>query len=158
MDIVIEPRARAVADTAEGKILATVDLAATPERVFEALTSREVIEWWVRPGVFDTREWSADVRVGGQWRTAGMSARGPYAIEGEFIEVDPPRTLAHTWVLAGGSSIVSYRLDPIDGGTRLTLWHEGIPIAAVCTNTAIGWETSFERLAQILSTSPGSAV
>ena len=63
-------RARAVADLAEGLILASVEVAAPPERVFRAVASKEITEWWVRPGVFDTREWSGDVRAGGRWRAA----------------------------------------------------------------------------------------
>jgi hypothetical protein len=60
--------ARAVADFAEGSVVASVEIAASPERVFLALASKEIVDWWVRPGVFDTREWSGDVRVGGRWR------------------------------------------------------------------------------------------
>jgi uncharacterized protein YndB with AHSA1/START domain len=73
--------ARAGADPAEGLILANVDLPASPERVFQALTSRdEIVVWWVRPGVFDTREWSGDLRVGGTWRASGVGGGRPYAI------------------------------------------------------------------------------
>jgi hypothetical protein len=32
----------------------SVEVAASPERVFRALASNEITEWWVRPGVFDT--------------------------------------------------------------------------------------------------------
>src|SRR5882762_2956095 len=71
----INTRARAVADLVDGCVIASVELATTPERVFLALASPEIIDWWVNPGVFDTREWSADVRVGGQWRASGI-ARG----------------------------------------------------------------------------------
>ena len=67
-------RARAVADLAEGLILASVEIAAPPERVFRALVSKEVCEWWGRPGVFDTREWTGDARVGGRWREAHNAA------------------------------------------------------------------------------------
>jgi uncharacterized protein YndB with AHSA1/START domain len=56
MSTIEKSRARAVADLAEGRILASVEIAAPPERVFRALTSRDVIDWWVRPGVFDTKE------------------------------------------------------------------------------------------------------
>jgi uncharacterized protein YndB with AHSA1/START domain len=45
---------RAVADLAEGYILASVEIAARPERVFRALASDEIVDWWVRPGVFHT--------------------------------------------------------------------------------------------------------
>ena len=50
--------ARAVADLAQGQLLASVEIAAPPERVFRALVSEEIRAWWVRPGVFDTREWA----------------------------------------------------------------------------------------------------
>ena len=145
-------RARSVADLAAGEVLATVEVGAPPERVFQALTTEEVCKWWVRPGVFDTREWTGDVRVGGRWRASGIGNGRPYVLEGEFLEVDPPRKLVHTWFVAGvpgTPTIVSYVLDPVDGGTRITLRHSGIAAPAVCSNTCVGWETSFERLAEI---------
>jgi uncharacterized protein YndB with AHSA1/START domain len=85
--------AEAIADPANGHILAHVEIAASPERVFQALASKEVCDWWVRPGVFNTTEWSGDVRVGGRWRTAGKVRGQSYAIEGEYLEIDPPRKL-----------------------------------------------------------------
>src|SRR5262247_4825402 len=99
--------ARAVADLTEGRILASVEIAAPPERVFRALSSKEIVDWWVRPGVFDTREWSGDVRVGGRWRASGMARGEPYVLEGEFLEVDPPRKLVHTWQRPGASGAPS---------------------------------------------------
>ena len=68
----IKTHARAVADVIDGLIVASVEIARTPERVFQALSSREVVDWWVNPGVFDTREWSGDVRVGGRWSASGI--------------------------------------------------------------------------------------
>src|SRR6266540_2522538 len=123
-------RARAAADLAEGSILASVEVAASPERVFQALASNEVLDWWVRPGVFDTREWSGDVRVGGRWQASGVGSGNPYVLEGEFLEVDPPRTLVHTWQLVGRPgtpTTVTYILEPIEDGTRVTLRHSGFP-------------------------------
>lgn len=153
MTNIARSRARAVADLAEGLILASVEIAAPPQRVFQALVSEEICEWWVRPGVFDTREWTGDVRVGGRWRAAGIGNGRPYAIEGQFLEIDPPRKLVHTWQpvgAPGAPTIVTYVLEPVAGGTRLTLRHSGIVAPPMCTNTCIGWETSFERLAQML--------
>jgi uncharacterized protein YndB with AHSA1/START domain len=150
----VTSRARAVADLSEGLVMAAVEIAAPPERVFRALASEEICQWWVRPGVFDTREWTGDVRVGGHWRASGLSRGQPYAVEGEFLEVDPPRRLVHTWLLVGApdpASTVSYVLEPVDGGTRLTLRHSGIGIPAICENTCVAWETSFERLAVMLA-------
>ena len=56
MSTIESSRARAVADLTEGRILASVEIAAPPERVFRALTTAEIVDWWVRPGVFDTKE------------------------------------------------------------------------------------------------------
>ena len=147
-------RARAVADTAEGHLLASVEVKASPERVFRALASKEVTGWWVRAGVFDTREWAGDVHTGGRWRAAGIALGQPYALEGEFLEIDQPRKLVHTWRRAGmpnTSTTVTYHLEPLNGGTRITLRHAGFTSPETCTNTAIGWETSFERLAETLA-------
>src|SRR5258708_13329676 len=109
--------ARAVADLSEGFILATVEIAAPPERVFRALASKEVCEWWVRPGVFDTREWTGDVRIGGHWRGAGIGNGRPFVLEGGFLGIDPPQKLVPTWVpagLPGGPTTLSSVLYPPD--------------------------------------------
>ncbi|SEB95704.1 Uncharacterized conserved protein YndB, AHSA1/START domain [Rhizobiales bacterium GAS191] len=150
-----ESSARAVADLTEGQILASVEIAAAPERVFQALASEEIVNWWVRTGAFNTTEWQGDVRVGGSWRAAGLVNGHPYVLEGEFLEVDPPRKLVHTWHRAGAPgtpTTVTYVLERVDGGTRITLRHVGFAAREACTGACIGWETSFERLAEILST------
>ena len=145
--------ARAVADAAEGQLLACVEVEADPERVFRALTSEEITAWWVRPGVFDTREWSGVVSVGGRWRAAGMSRGQPYVQEGEFLEIEPPYKLIHTWEGPGTPdmpSTVTYLLERLDKGTRLTIRQIGFASRDVCNRFAIGWETSLNRLAEIL--------
>jgi uncharacterized protein YndB with AHSA1/START domain len=155
-DIDWKSRARAVADLARGLVLSTVEVAAPPERVYRALASSEVVDWWVRPGFFDTREWTGDVRAGGGWRAAGVGRGGPYVLEGEFVEVDPPRTLVHTWRLGGvpaPPTTVTCLLEPVEGGTRITLRQDGFTSPDVCAATAAGWETSFERLAELLASS-----
>ena len=147
-------RARAVADPQTGSILATVEIAASPERVFRALTSDEIVAWWVRRGVFDTREWSGDVRIGGKWRSAGVARGAPYTLEGEYLEIDPPRKLVHTWHMVGAPgtpTTVTYLLEPVMGGTRITLRHEGFAVPEASTGACAGWQTSFERLAELLA-------
>jgi uncharacterized protein YndB with AHSA1/START domain len=146
--------ARAVADLPEGHVVAAVEIAAYPERVFGAIASAEITKWWARPGVFDTRDWVGDVRRGGRWKAAGMTRGQPYVQEGEFLEVEPPRWLVHTWDGAGKPglpSTVAYVLERIDRGTRLTLRHAGFASRDMCNAFALGWETSLERLAEVLA-------
>jgi len=150
-------KVRAVVNLSEGTIEAAAEIAASPERVFHALTSREVCQWWVRPGVMDTREWTGDVRAGGRWQASGVARGKPYALEGEFLEVHFPGKVAHTWQAAGAPlspSTVAYVLEPFGGGTRIALKHSGLRSAEACENTCVAWQTSFKRLQEILVKEP----
>ena len=147
--------ARAVADTTEEYILGTLEVAAPTQRVFLALASNDIVDWWVRPGVFDTREWQADLSIGGHWEASGTARGQQYTLEGEFLEIEAPRRLSHTWRLVGATgpqTTVTYLLEEVDGGTRVTLRHSGFPAGESSINTCIGWETSLARLAEYLST------
>jgi uncharacterized protein YndB with AHSA1/START domain len=146
----IQKKARAVADVSEGTILATVDIASPPERVFRALSSKEICEWWGAEGLYRTTGWTGDVRVGGRWRASGVGADGhEFAVEGEYLEVDPPRKLAHTWKPdwdGGKPTTVKYRLEAVDGGTRVTVRHEGFDSAESCAGHSTGWERVLDWL------------
>lgn len=134
----------------EGRILAAVEVHADAEAVFDSLTSQDVTRWWVNPGVFDTRVWSADVRPGGAWHAGGVGRGHEYALEGMFTAVEPSVRLVHTWSAAGGTAaetVVSYILTQITGGSRLTLRHEGFADVQQLARTCIGWETSLHELA-----------
>jgi len=130
MTAVINPTPRSVAEVTAGVIHASVEIAVAPERVFRALTDGgEVVRWWGSADTYRLQEFTADLRVGGQWRSRGVAADGkPFQATGEFLEVDPPRLLVQTWIpdwAPGLKTTLTYRLDAIPGGTRLTLRHEG---------------------------------
>ena len=61
-----------------------------------------------------------------------------------MLLADAPRKLVHTWRAewdAGNVTIVTYRLEPHDAGTRLTLRHEGFADrSASCAGHTEGWE------------------
>lgn len=138
--------ARALADLADGTILAVVEIAVPPERVFHALIDpHEVTAWWGSPDSYQVTEWAMDVRPGGAWRSRGVGADGSaFSVEGEVLEVDPPRRLAHTWRPdwdPGPATTVRYQLDPVPGGTRVTVRHHGFAgRAESCGSHAAGWE------------------
>jgi uncharacterized protein YndB with AHSA1/START domain len=122
--------------------------------VFEALMSPEIVEWWGRPGVFRVHDWSGDVRVGGRWRARGNGAAAkPWVLEGEFLEVSPPHRLSHTWKTPGTPgepSVVSYVLETIEGGTRLTLHHVGVSQRDACIGACMGWEACLAGMVRYL--------
>ena len=157
MNSKVKSGARAVADVEEGRILASVEIAAPPRRVFRALTtSADVTAWWGSPEDYRTTGWEADLRPGGKWRSEGISADGkPFFVEGSFVTIDPPRKLVQTWKPAwdgGHETTLTFRLDPIDGGTRLTLSHEGFAgRSESCNGHATGWERVFGWLTTYLT-------
>lgn len=149
----LDTKAHAAYDLREGSMIVSVELPVSPEKLFPVLTGQEVTRWWVNPGVFDTREWRADVRKGGNWSASGVGRGQPYVLQGEFVEVSPPKRLVHTWRSGGGAgkdSTVTYELEEVSGGTRLTLRHDGIREEATLVRTCKGWETSFDALVGLL--------
>jgi uncharacterized protein YndB with AHSA1/START domain len=143
--------ARAIADLDAGIILATVEIAASPDRVFKALCSEEVLEWWGSDDTYRVTSWSADVTVGGAWRTAGKGADGnDFEVGGEFLEIDPPHRLVQTWEAGWDGynrTTLSYRLQAIEGGTRVTVTHTGFAgRPEACRAHGIGWERVFDWL------------
>ena len=151
----LETRARAMADLARGSILASVEIAAAPERVFRALSSEEIVRWWGSSETYRTTRWTGEVRVGGAWRAEGTGANGEsFRVEGTYLEVDPPRRLVQTWRYSwggGGETTLSYELEPIAGGTRLRLRHEGFPPhSEACSGHATGWERVLGWLTEYL--------
>src|SRR5215475_6089661 len=79
---------------------AEIFVAAPPARVFEAITDpAQTAQWWGQKGMYRTTGGTADLRPGGKWYNEGVGADGTsFRVEGEYLEVDPPRLLVHTWV------------------------------------------------------------
>jgi uncharacterized protein YndB with AHSA1/START domain len=138
-------QARAVADVDKGMVLASVEIAAPPERVFKALTTADgVLRWWGGEGAYKTTEWDGYLQPGGKWRTRGATPDGNvFQVQGEYFEVDPPHKLILTWRPdwdAPNETLVTYILEPSETGTLLTLRREGFgEHTVVCRNHGDGW-------------------
>lgn len=138
--------ARAIADVTQGMLLATIDIAVPAERVFRAITSEEVALWWGSPDLYRVTKWTGELRVGGTWRSDGVSKDGkPFSVHGVFREVEPPHKLVQTWIYdwdpTNSETTITWRLTTIDGGTRIVIRHEGFGEAhEACAGHANGWE------------------
>jgi uncharacterized protein YndB with AHSA1/START domain len=136
-------KATAVADVNEGVVLARVEIAVPPERVFQALTTEELTKWWGADDQYRTTGFAIDLRPGGRWRTDGRGADGSdFHVEGEVLEVDRPKRLVQTWKPSwepGPPSTIAYTLEPIEGGTRVTVRHSGFVDPTSCDSHANGW-------------------
>lgn len=152
---------RAIADVSAGTILATVTIAVPPERVFRALTADDQIPlWWGSDELYRTTKHTADVRPGGAWRSEGRGVDGrEFHVQGEYLKVEPPHLLVLTWKAPwDGDNVttVTYRLEAVDAGTRLTLRHEGFGAReGACRDHGFGWERVLGWLATFLSDGAG---
>jgi uncharacterized protein YndB with AHSA1/START domain len=101
----------------ENTIVAEILIAAPPERVFQAIADPDQRrEWWGQRGLYRTTEMHSDLRPGGKWWSAGVGADGrSFRVEGEYLEVVPPRLLVHTWLPSWApplKTVVRWELEP----------------------------------------------
>lgn len=96
----------------------------TPERLWQAITDPEIRAAY-NFGVTVTSAWTPGASV----VSTHHGADGPL-VEGEVVEVDPPRRLVHTmhalWseeAVAEGFSRVTWEIEPVGDSCRLLLTH-----------------------------------
>jgi uncharacterized protein YndB with AHSA1/START domain len=125
-------------------------LPASPQEVFEFWTKPELLIRWLSPysGNADCQA-EIEARVGGRIRLLMRGEDRECAIQGQYVEFDPPVRLAFTWAGPAtdhAESLVTVELHAIAGGTELTLLHERLPNAQSRDNHAAGWAVIFDRL------------
>jgi glutathione S-transferase len=124
-------------------------LAASPMRVWHALTDPDALTRWFWPAALHPVA-EVDLRPGGKLR---IEAPGQMAVEGEFLRIDEPRVLEFTWCWDGEDLVTTVRveLSAVDGGTRLVLHHGGFPDDGQRDSHATGWSDCLARLPGYLS-------
>ena len=148
----------AVADGGELTVRRTITIAAPIEKVWAAITEAEhIARWFGQSAVLD------EVAVG---------AAGIFSFEGygdfpvRIEELDPPRTIAYRWsndnaravdpdqVDPRRSTVFRFTLEPLDGGTQLTVVESGFgsladPAASLESNRR-GWDSELDELVAYL--------
>ena len=140
------------------------EIRTTPDRVFRALTDPgELMQWW---GKRMTKA-RVDLRPGGKYRFDFRGPDGrPVFVAGEYRIIEPPRRLLKTWfnsMFEGVENLVEFTLEPVPGGTRLTLRHSGLERDDLFRDYESGWVEVLGYLigwivaaAGIFATSPGA--
>jgi uncharacterized protein YndB with AHSA1/START domain len=97
----------------------------SPERLWEAITDSEIRSKY-NFGVQIDSDWTP----GSRYETSHPASNGPL-VEGENLEVDPPRRLVQTmralWgedVKSEGTSRVTWEIEPVGDSCRLTVTHD----------------------------------
>jgi len=142
-------------------VVSEIEIAAPPERVFQALVEREQALQWGSNEAFEIISWEMDPRRGGRWGFVARETKpsGAYAVtefihHGEILEFDPPRLLVYTWFTnfhepPSHRTVVRWELTPIANakGTRLKVTHSGLaPLAAARRGYSQGWPGLLQRI------------
>ena len=109
-------------------LVKTIFLKASPERVWAFLTEAEKLASWFNPA-------EDDLRAGEDFAllAPGAAPGSDPVCWGNVSVMEPPRRLVYSFTvrpLKGAMTTVSWTLEAVAGGTRLTLVHEGIAEAA----------------------------
>ena len=147
-------------------IVCEIDIAAPPQRVFQALTDEaQLMRWFRGDASCPVKLWTLDARKGGKYHyrtdpaTHAINGVAEFDCQGEILEFDPPRVLAYTWI--GNwhrdkelKTIVRYDLTPTSAGTHVTVTHSGLASEEVCRNDyANGWPGVLSNLKAFLEKS-----
>ena len=135
-------------------ITKTVFLKAPKATVWAFLTEKDKLARWFHPA-------EDDLADGQDYALLGDSAEGGPVRQcwGTVQYWEPPTRLVYSFTvkpLNGAMTTVTWTLDEIDGGTRLTLLHEGVGVAGdaafgLLTALDKGWDEHFGRLRGVAS-------
>jgi uncharacterized protein YndB with AHSA1/START domain len=139
--------------TTDLRSAASIAIDAPVEKVWEALTTPEMIKRWFF-GVDTETDWTE----GGPIVHRGEYQGEPYEDKGTIVKVEPPRRLVHThWSPVSGLpdspehyQEVSWELSESDGSTVLTVREENLPSEDAKTVSEQGWTAALGALKDLL--------
>lgn len=137
-------------------IVVEQEVAAPPDRVFDAWLSAEALATWWWPHIPDTT-YAMDTRPGGSYRI--QSGAAGIGVGGEVLAMDRPRELRLTWRwmndgVAQVEEPVIVTFEPDGVGTRVVVTHTLDDLAGEGDGFRQGWKSVLGRLAATLAGAP----
>lgn len=129
-------------------ITKTVALSVSPDEAFALITEPERLRRW------QTVSAVVDLRAGGEYR---WTVSPGHVAVGTYREVEPGKRIVFGWGWEGSedlgpdASTVTVTIEPADGGSLVTLVHEGLSEQEAAMHAA-GWDHYFDRLARLAAT------
>lgn len=126
----------------------TVQLPVSPDEAFALVTQPERLRRWQTVSAY------VDLRAGGEYR---WTVTPGHLAHGTFREVEPGRRVVFGWGWDGNpdlpkdASTVTITIDPADGGSQVTLTHEGLTAEQAAMH-AEGWHHYLDRLVAVATT------
>lgn len=118
------------------------DLRHPPARVWQALTDPAELSAWAP---FDA---SRNLDRTGAMELTAVGAPTPQVAQCTVKTAEAPRLLEYTW----GEQVLRWELEPLDAGTRLTLWHN-IDRRFIAWGAA-GWHICLDVFDRLLAGEP----
>ena len=140
--------------TDQDAVVCEVEIAAPPERIFQALTSEDqLFRWWNGAGgKCRVKSWEMEARPGGKWRCVAFDPSGQMVVNGcsefvtsgEIVEFDLLRALAYSWFanfhsIRSHGAMVRWELIPQSHGTLVRMTHSGLKPLQIASDYANGW-------------------
>jgi uncharacterized protein YndB with AHSA1/START domain len=119
------------------------ELRHSPDKVWQALTDPAQLREWAP---FDADR-PLD-QAGSTVKLTTVGAPTPQVSETRITRADSPRLLEYTW----GGKTIKWQLEPVNSGTRLTLWHN-IDRQFISMGAA-GWHICIDVLDHLLGGNP----
>ena len=125
--------------------------------VYQAWADAQQVSKWMKcePGVTVSYDgWEA--RVGAEFSSV-MAKPGEWEVKstGRIIEADPPRVFAYAQdpnpQMNMPEMSVRAEFEEVDGGTKLTLTHSGLPNDEMCGIVEGGWSGGMQQLEELLA-------
>ncbi|HBB91118.1 MAG: ATPase [Bacteroidetes bacterium GWF2_49_14] len=99
------------------------EFTATPEEIWDAITSRVKMKEWY----FDIPDF--ELREGAVFNFFEPGGENKFHHQCKITKVVPRKLFQHTWTYPGfskGVTMVTWEIDPSEGGSTVTLTHDGI--------------------------------
>jgi uncharacterized protein YndB with AHSA1/START domain len=131
---------------------ANVDIAAAPDRVWQAMTDPEQVAQYMMGSVVES-----DYQVGSPITWSGEWEGRPYQDRGEVLEVEPGRVLevTHYSPLTGDEDVpenyhtVRYELGASEGGTSVRLTQDGCDSEDQAEQFSQNWQGMLDGLKKV---------
>ncbi|NKB59567.1 MAG: hypothetical protein GKS00_24875 [Alphaproteobacteria bacterium] len=120
-----------------------------PEKVWRALIDPTALGEWLMETDFEPKV-GRNFRM---WCEDGAGGTDTYHCV--LLEYDPPNRMLWSWLLAGrqdaGETFVEFRIEPVAGGTKVTINHTGDRDAETIESFKGGWPYKLDLLSTVLS-------
>lgn len=125
-----------------------VDLKHPPEKVWRALTQRELLTEWLLPIV------ELKLAPGAEFTFKAQPQPGwDGVVNCRFVEIEPQKKLSWSWVVGDIDTVVTFTLTPTAAGTHLSLTQSGFKSHQKQNfgGARYGWKMMGEKLIELLS-------